>query len=177
MSVYDRIATAALLSGQYDDGLITVYEVLPDAPTPTHIQHNGITRTGVRFDASASGLGTSVKSVWLRFRKYGLPTGPITVNIRKGTDDTVAATIGAPFNIEHFPANVEQTLVVRNRFNNSYQMVENDLVSVEFPSNATNGFEITTHSSASNPTNYTSRSYNGSTYSSTSDPLCITIKS
>src|SRR5918996_3894593 len=122
MSLYDKMATAALLSGQYDDGLTTFYNVEPDA-TPTHIQHTGtIVRTGVRFDASASGLGTSVKSVWVRFRKYGAPTGPVTVNIRKGSDGTVAATIGT-FDITQFPAAVESVIVVRNRFGNTYQML------------------------------------------------------
>jgi hypothetical protein len=80
-------AAAAILSGQYDDGLTTFYEVLPDASL-THIQHNGgIGRTAVQFLVGASGLGVPVKSVRLRFRKYGLPTGPIIVNIRKGSDD------------------------------------------------------------------------------------------
>jgi hypothetical protein len=167
-------AAGAVLSGQYDDGLTTFYEVLPDA-SPTHIQHNGIGRTAVQFLTGASGLGIPVKSVRLRFRKYGLPTGPITVNIRKGSDDTIAATIGS-FDIQHFPQGVETELSIRNRFHNTYNMVANDSVSVEFPSNATNGFEITTHSTAGNPSNYTSRSYNGTAWSSTSDPLCITIK-
>lgn len=170
------MATAALLSGQYDDGLTTKYEVLPDA-TPTHIQHSGgIGRTAVQFLAGQAIIGQSVKSVWLRFRKYGLPTGPITVYIRKGSDDTVAATIGT-FDIQHFPQNTETELTIRNRFNNTYNMVANDSVSVEFPSNATNGFEITTHSTAGNPTNTTSRSHNGTAWSATTDPLCITIKS
>ena len=175
MSLYDKMATAALLSGQYDDGLTTFYSLDPDV-TPTHIAHNGITRTCVRMDASGSGLNQAVKSVTIRFRKYGLPTGNIIVNIRKGSDDTVASTIGT-IPIEAFPQNVENEVVLRNRFGNTYQMIANDLVSVEFPSNATNGFEITTHSTASNPANYTGRSFNGSVYASTSDPLCIKILS
>jgi len=70
----------------------------------------------------------------------------------------------------------QQTFVLRNRFNNTYQMVANDIVSIEFPSNAVNGFEITTNSSASDPSGYTSRSHNGTTWSSAlGDPLAITI--
>ena len=70
----------------------------------------------------------------------------------------------------------EQTLVVRNR-SSTYNMVLNVIISVEFPSNAVNGFEITTHSTASNPTNYTSRSHNGtSCNASTAEPPCIIIK-
>jgi hypothetical protein len=173
MSVYDKIATAALLSGAYDDGLTTFYQIDPDA-TPTHLAHNGIGRTGVQYNAGASGIGTPVRSVWLRFKKYGLPTGPITVNIRNSSD-TIVATIGT-FNIEHFPAGVEQQLTLRNRFNNSHDMASGDRVSVEFPSNTTNGFEITTHSTAGNLSNYTSQSHNGTTWSSTSDPACLIIK-
>jgi len=78
------------------------------------------------------------------------------------------------FPIESFPANVEQTFVLRNRFNNTYQMVANDIVSIEFPSIAVNGFEITTDSSASEPSGYTSRSHNGTTWSSAlGDPTDI----
>ena len=60
---------------------------------PGHIQHNGIVRTGVRFDAGASGLNTAVKSVWVRFRKFGNPRGNLTIGIRKASDDSLV-TIG-----------------------------------------------------------------------------------
>jgi hypothetical protein len=173
MSTYDRVAAAALLSGQYDDGLTTFYDVSLNA-TPNHIQYDGIERVGVRLDSGASAIGLPIKSVWLRFRKYGLPTGPITVNVRKVSDDS-AVLIGT-FDIQHFPAEVEQSLVIRNR-NNTYNMVVNDIVSVEFPSNAVNGLEITTNSVENNPTNYTGRSHNGTSWNaSIADPLCLIIK-
>jgi hypothetical protein len=175
MSTYDKMAAAAILSGQYDDGLTTRYDV-PVGVSPNHVQHNGIGRTAVRFETGASGLGTPVKSVLFNFRKYGLPTGNITVNIRKASDDSVAATIGT-IPIESFPANVEQSVILRDRFNNSYNMVAGDMVSIEFASNAVHGFEVTQNSSSSDPTNYTSRSHNGSVWSSAlSDPLAIIIK-
>lgn len=171
-----RVLWSLAANQKSDDGLATFYNMDLDA-TPGHIAHNGIGRTGVRFDAGASGIGTPIRSVLVRFRKYGLPTGPITINIRKGTDDTVAATIGT-WNIEHFPAGVEQSIVVRNRQQNTWNMVANDIVSVEFPSNATNGFEISTNSVETNPiNNYTSRSHNGTSWNATtSDPLAIIIK-
>lgn len=164
-------------SGQYDDGLTTFYNVEVGA-SPNHIHHaGGIGRTGVQFNAWASGLGVSVKSVLINFRKYGLPTGNITINIRKGSDDTVAATIGT-FPIESFHANIEQQLTLRNRLGgNTYNMVSVDRVSIEYPSNAVNGFEITTNSVLSDPANYTSQSHNGTSWSITSDPLAIIIKS
>lgn len=177
MSLYDKMAAAAILSGQYDDGLTTFHNVEVSA-SPNHIQHaGGIGRTGVQFNAWASDLGVSVKSVHINFRKYGLPTGNITINIRKGSDDTVAATIGA-FPIESFHANIEQQLTLRIRLGgNTYNMVSGDRVSIEYPRNAVNGFEIATNSVLSDPTSYTSQSHNGTSWSITSDPLAIVIKS
>jgi hypothetical protein len=159
----NRVLWSLAANGKSDDGLTTFYDMDLGA-APNHIQHNGIGRTGVRLDSGASAIGTSTKSVLLRFRKYGLPTGPITVGVRKASDDSLV-TLGT-WNIEHFPANVEQSIVVRLRSNN-YNMVLNDVVSVEFPSNATNGFEISTNSVENNPTGYTGRSHNGSVWSNT----------
>jgi hypothetical protein len=127
-----------------------------------------------RFKKGASGLGTSMKSIWIRFRKYGLPTGNITVGIRKASDDSLLTINRIP--IESFPANVEQSVTLRLR-SNTYQLVDGDHVSIEYLSNAVNGLEITTNSTASDPTNYTSRSHNGTIWSSVlSDPLAIIIK-
>ena len=81
-----------VLFGQYDDGLTTYYNVDLGA-SPGHIQYNGIGRVGVRFDAGAGGLNTSMKSVWVRFRTYGNPMGNITIGIRKASDDSLV-TIG-----------------------------------------------------------------------------------
>lgn len=164
---------ATIASGQYDDGLTSLYDVGLDA-TPGHIQFNGIERAGIRFDAGAGGLNTSVKSVWVRFRKYGSPTGNITVGIRKAADDSLV-TIGT-WPIEQFgPAETEQSFIVRLR-SNTYQMVENDVVSVEFPSSATDGLEISTNTVESNPAGYTGRQHNGSTWANTTNPPAITIK-
>lgn len=159
-----------------DDGLTDHYNRgLNNNPTAGHIAHNGITRTGVRFDAGASGLNQKIQSVWVFFRKYGNPTGNITVNIRKGTDDTIAATIGTwPITVGTAGA-TEQSFAVRNR-SNTYQMVVDDVVSVEYPSSATDGFEITTNTTLTDPTNYTSRSFNGTVYATTANPVALYIK-
>lgn len=62
-SIARKSAAAAIISGQYDDGLNNLYSMDLSAP-PGHIQHAGrITRTGILFGAGASGLGNSVKSV------------------------------------------------------------------------------------------------------------------
>ena len=69
-------------------------------------------------------------------------------------------------------------MTLRNRLGgNTYNMVSGDRVSIEYPSNAVNGFEITTNSVLSDPTSYTSQSHNGTSWSITSDPLAIIIKS
>lgn len=172
---YNRIAAAVIASGQYDDGLITFYD-RGLGSSPGVIQYNGIGRVGVRFDASASGLTKKVMSVWVRFRKYGNPTGNVTVNVRKASDDTVAATIGT-WDIASFgTAGEELQIAIRNRFGNTYNMVASDLVTVEFPSNATNGLEIRTNTTDGVVTNYTGRSHNGSVYANTTNPPAITIK-
>ena len=44
-------------------------------------QSTHVGRAGVRFDTGASGISSSMKSIWLRFKKYGLPTGPIVAGI------------------------------------------------------------------------------------------------
>ena len=178
MSYVQAAGAAVILSGQYDDGLTTAYSV-PLGTSPSHLQHTGtVIRTGVRFETGSAGLGTKVQSVLIRYRRFGTgATGNITVNIRKASDDTVAATIGT-WDIAALGATtgVEHEVVLRNRFNNSYQMVANDIVSIEYPAGAS-GFEVSQNSTASDPAGYTSKSYNGTIWSSAlSDPLAITIK-
>ena len=168
---YAAKAAAAILSGQYDDGLTTHYNVASNA---NYLQFNGIGRVGVRFDASASGLGSSVKSVTCILRKYGLPTGNITVGIRKASDDSLVPI--RTFPIESLPSTSDMSVAFRLR-TNDYNMVQNDLVTVEFPSNATNGLEIAVNTSVGNPSNYTGRQHNGSVYANTTNPPAIVIKS
>ena len=116
-----------------------------------------------------------MKSVWVRFRKYGAPTGNITIGIRKASDDSLVTTIGT-WPIEQFgPAATVQSFVVRLR-SNTYQMVLNDVVSVEFPSNATNGLEISISTTQGNPTGYTGRQHNGTVWVNTTNPPAIIIK-
>ena len=55
-------------------------------------------------------------------------------------------------------------------------MVANDVVSVKFPSNATDGLELTTITAQGNPAGYTGRSHDGSTWANTSNPPALTIK-
>jgi hypothetical protein len=156
-SMANRALWAAVATGQHDDGLTSLYDI-DIGTSPNHIQYNGIGKVGVRFDAGAGGLNAAVKSVWVRFRKYGNPSGPIIVGIRKASDDSLI-TLGL-WPIEQFgPAGEEQYFAIRLR-SNAYQMVTNDVVSIEFPSNVTDGLEISINSVLSNPTGYTGRQHN-----------------
>lgn len=155
-----------------DDGLSTLYNVDLDA-APNHVQHTGTTvRSAIKFETGSAGIGQKIQSVWVRGQKYGTnPTGDITVNIRKISDDS-AVLIGT-FDIRHFGTG-EQSFAVRNRQNN-YEMLAGDFVSVEYPAGAS-GFEISTNSVASDPSGYTSRSFTTVWSSALSDPLAVTIK-
>lgn len=64
MSVINRAAAAVITSGQFDDGLVTKYEI---SPTGTYLQYNGIGRAGIRFET-----GSPVRFVTVTGRKYGL---------------------------------------------------------------------------------------------------------
>ena len=169
----NNVLYGALVLGQYDDELATLYD-MDQGASPGHNAFNGIGRVGVRFDSEASGLNAAIKSVLVRFRKYGNPTGNITIGVRKASDDSLV-TIGTWPIAAIGPASTEQSFVVRLR-TNTYTMLANDVVSIEYPSNATNGLEISTKSVLSDPAGYTSRTHNGSTWSTSSNPIAMTIK-
>lgn len=172
----NRVLWSSVALGQHDDGMTTLYNV-PTGAVPGTIQYNGVTRCGVRIDAGSTAIGLPIKSVVVNGRKYGNPSGNITVAIRKASDDTIAATIGTVSMTTGFAgsAGSDFSFVVRLR-TNAYNMVLNDIVTVEFPSSATDGFTILTNTSQGNPTGYTGRSYNGTVYASTANPPSITIK-
>jgi hypothetical protein len=167
-----RVLWNRVETGQFDDALATFYQ-RDLGSAPGHIQYTGtVTRTGISFLAGASGLNLSVKSIHVRFRKYGSPVGNIVCGIRKASDGTLV-TLGT-YPIESFPAGVEQTLIVRLR-SNSYLMLTSDRVSIEFPASATDGLEISTNTTDGPVTNYQSQQWTGS-WANTSNPISITVK-
>ena len=92
----------------------------------------------------------------------------------KASDDSLITIATWP--IQQFgPAATEQSFVVRLR-SNAYQMVINDVVSIEFPSSATDGLEISTSTTEGNPSNYTGRSHNGTAWSNSSNPPALVTK-
>ena len=145
MSTYDKLATAAILSEQYEDGLIALYqENLDSTPNPIRFD-NETSRIGIRLESGSSIIGKHVRSVWLFFRKFGLPQRDFTVRVRAVSDDSVAVTIGS-FGIKHFlGGGTEHTVVIRNR-KNTYNCVVGDRILVEFPSNDVNSMDLTANS-------------------------------
>jgi hypothetical protein len=167
MHVYKRLVLRSS-----DDGMTTFYELMPDIGTATHISHSGsLTRSALRYDAGATGIGLAVRSVTVRFIKTGSPVGNVTINTRNAAD-TVTATIGT-FNIASIgPAGTEIGYAVRLR-PNAVTLAQGDRVTIEY---ASSGLDVTTHSTASNPIqNATSQTFSGS-YSNSADPLCISVK-
>lgn len=138
-----------------------------------HLEFSGSdSRFGVRFTATASGINEIVTEVLVRFRKYGSPSGNCTVCIRRGTDNVNVATIGT-FAPGSFGTG-EQTATVTST-SNTYQMVNGDRVSVEFPPNSTDGMECD-EDSAGEPAGYFSENWTGSSWNDLSEGLAIRIK-
>jgi hypothetical protein len=170
-----RILWSQIASGNYDDSLTTLYSI-PTGAVPGTIQYNGVTRVGVRVDAGSTAIGLPIKSVTVNGRKYGAPTGNITVGVRKALDDSLV-TIGTLSMTTGFAgaAGSDFSFALRLR-TNAYSTVLNDVISVEFPSSATDGFTILTNTSQGNPATFTGRSHNGTIWSNTANPPAITIK-
>lgn len=135
-----------------------------------HLEFDGsISRRAVRFDTGASGIGEAVTEVTVRFRKYGSPSGTATVGVRKNSDGTLV-TLGT-FTPGSFGSG-EQEAVITD-LSNTYNMVANDRVSVEFAPNATNGIELDENDTGA--TNYTSQEWSGSSWA-TSNHIGMKIK-
>lgn len=137
-----------------------------------HLEFDGPSRFGVRFDAGAAGLGESVVEVVVRFRKYGTPSGNCTVGIRKASDGTLVSL--GTFAPNSFGSG-EQTATI-NASSNTYDMVSGDRVSVEFPSNASDGMELDEDDTGGSHPNMTCQSFTGSTWSTESSGIGMRIK-
>jgi len=151
----------------------TVYDVAKPA-SPTFVQlTGGVNRAAVRFDTGNASLGTKPKEFTFYWRKLTLATsGNIVVCIRKASDDTIAATLAEwPVEGPTWQVNELRTAIVGGV--NNYEIVANDLLSIEFPS----GIEIAMNPGQANPVGlFTSRSYNGTAWSSTANAIAGKIK-
>jgi hypothetical protein len=167
-----RSLWASVAGGRHDDGLTSLYNI-PTGAVPGTIQYNGVTRVGVRVDAGSTAIGLPIKSVVVNGRKYGSPTGNITIGVRKALDDSLV-TIGT-WPIQQFGVGSDFSFVVRLR-TNAYSTVLNDVISVEFPTSATDGFTILTNTSQGNPATFTGRTHNGSVWANSTNPPAISFK-
>jgi hypothetical protein len=137
-----------------------------------HLEFDGPNRFGVRFDAGASGLNEAVTEVVVRFRKYGTPSGSATVGIRKNSDGSLISL--GTFTPNSFGSG-EQTTTI-NASSNTYNMVTNDRVTVEFPSNSTDGVELDEDDTGGSHSGYTCQSFTGSTWSTETSGIGLRIK-
>lgn len=151
----------------------TVYDVAKPT-SPTFIQlTGGVNRAAVRFDTGNTSIGNKPIEFTFYWKKISIATsGNIAVVIRKASDDTIAATLAEwPVEGQTYAVNELKTATVGGV--NNYTIVANDLLSIEFPS----GIEIAMNPSQANPVGlFTSRSYNGSTWSSTANAIAGKIK-
>lgn len=87
-------------------------------------------REGMIFPSGSTLIGKKPKKARVQLKKSGSPTGTITVKVRKGTDDSVAATFGAGIN-----ASTLTTSYADYDFQDltsTYALVANDKLAVEF---------------------------------------------
>ena len=155
----------------------TVYDVAKPIYPPTHptfIQFTGgINRAAIRFDTGNAYIGTKPVEFTFYWRKLTLATeGKIIVCIRKASDDTIAATLAEwPVEGPTWQVNELRTAIVGGV--NNYAIVANELISIEFPE----GIEIAMNPSQANPVGlFTSRSYNGTVWSSTANAIAGRIR-
>lgn len=164
-------ATALPAGGGASEGpLTTRYDV--SQSSSGHLEFDGgVTRQGVRFDAGASGLNQAVREVTVRFRKYGTPSGNATVGIRKNSDGTlISLGTFAPNS-----AGSGEAATTISAPTNTYLMLANDRVVVEFPSSSTDGMELDQDDAAS-PSGYTSQQWTGSSWSAADATIAMQIK-
>src|SRR5262245_5053294 len=122
-----------------------------------HLEFDGPSRFGVRVDAGAGGLNEAVTEVVVRFRKYGTPSGSATVGIRKNSDGSLISL--GTFTPNSFGSGEQTTTISAG--SNTYLMVNGDRVTVEFPSNSTDGMELDEDTNGA-PSGFTCQSYTGS---------------
>ena len=136
-----------------------------------HLEMDTVSRIAVRFDSGASGINEAVTEVTVRFRKYGTPSGSATVGIRKNSDGTLISL--GTFTPNSFGSGEQSTVI--SAPSNTYQMLANDRVSVEFPANASDGIELD-EDTGSSPSGYTSQWWTGSSWSAADATVAMQIK-
>jgi len=165
-------ATALPAGGGGTGGGVTTTRFDVTQNSATHYElAAGLSRLGVRFNSGAPGLGEAVTEVVVRFRKYGTPSGSATVGIRKNSDSTLVSL--GTFVPNSFGSGEQVATIAAP--GNTYAMLANDRVSLEFPGDDTDGIELDEDTGA-DPTGFESQEFSGSTWSNTSATLGFRIK-
>jgi hypothetical protein len=104
-------------------------------------------RRGIARDTSSSILDTlKIKKAIFSLAKSGSPTGTLTVCIRKGSDDTIAVTLGT---LDVSTLTTTKTAYSFTNINNTYAMTVDDKVSIEY-ANGTSSNYVICYNSTSN---------------------------
>jgi hypothetical protein len=142
--------------------------------SPTFIQHVGtISRTAVKFDTGNTFLGSKPVAITFAFRKIGNPLGVIRTGIRKASDDSFILIAEWPAEFSKHNANGIYTVTAEG--GNTYAIVANDKLSIEYSGSATAGIEIAMNPQVVNPTQTaTTQQYAGS-YASSANALAATV--
>jgi hypothetical protein len=179
-----RAAASAAMVESTAPGQTVTFPVAYDVSlgtAPSFVKFDTVSRYCVKFDTGGAGLGSSPVAITFKWRKYGNPSlisGNISVGIRKASGDTFSLI--AEYPVGDYNTSVASDPTIRTAVvggSNSYVMVANDKVSIEFPANATNGIEIAVSTTEAYPTGYTSQKYVAAWANTTSSyPLAATIK-
>jgi hypothetical protein len=175
----------ALPSIYSSDPTYTIHYDRTKTSNPVGYAHNvihysgatgGIVRAGARVDATNPIITQKVKVVQVFCTKFGNPSGNISVVVRKGTDDTIGATIGT-FNIQNVIGS-EFSFVAQND-THVYATAVNDVVSVEYTAgggNNTDGLVLLTSAYQGNPALWTGRQHNGTSWANAPSAPALLIK-
>jgi hypothetical protein len=177
MSMYDKMATAYLLAESiaspetHIQTRVSNYIVAPDS-SKAFVPFSGTTsRFTVQHNTAGVGIGNIPFHVTFSYRRIGSPEGVLSIGIRKALDDSFQLLAEHPV-IE--PKSTGLIMTSIEGFN-SYEMLANDKISLEYEPNDTDTIELACGTSL--PTGFTSQSYDGESYAATTDPIAIKIRS
>jgi hypothetical protein len=152
----------------------TIYNVAKAEypPTaPTFMQLTGsVSRVGLRADAGNAIIGEKFYEIVFYWRKLThAPSGNLSIGIRKASDDSFVFVAQHPIPIEQQTSTVAKALVTGA---STYNPVLNDVISIEGT-----GVVIMMNPTVANPnSNFNSRSFNGSVWSSVANAIAGTVK-
>lgn len=158
-------------SGGGGGGGSTVYNQTVGS-SPQHLEfEGGVSRAGIKFNSGNASIGKIVTKVTAQLRKQNSPSGTASIVVRS-LGGTLRTTLGtfSPGSL----GSGEQTITVN--YTGTYQLVADDVVSVEYPSGS-NTIELTEidPSGPNDITGFTSVVSTGGAFSNNSRLICMVI--